>query len=407
VPGGEQDPLSARSRRTQPLARRPAGSEDRLRADVDGPEPGVSVDGRPGGGLNEREDVVEFEPRRDGGHPELLVGVPIKEHEGVVPDVVERVRRRAGDVAVQEPRQELPLGHRSRAPAVVEAGESSDVGFDNVHGSGHGTGGEAMQLKGAVAVVTGASSGIGESTAIALAQRGANVVLAARRLDRLDELADRMERTGGRALAVRCDVEDHEQLRKLRVVTEEAFGPTDILVNNAGVPSRGPFETLPYEQIQRVVQVNLTGVLFGTRAFLPGMLTRRHGHIVNMASLAGRFVAPGAALYSATKHAVVGFSEALNYETEGRNVLVTAVNPGFVATEGFPQGDLPDAIVMKVEKVSNAVIRVLADGIAPEYAVPRWLSPLQAFRVLTPPVYRWGMRRVRSAGATPTAAPEP
>ena len=264
-----------------------------------------------------------------------------------------------------------------------------------------------MQLKGAVAVVTGASSGIGEATAVALAQRGAKVVLAARRSDRLDDLAERIERAGGKALAVRCDVGDHEQLRKLRAITEEAYGPTDILVNNAGVPGGGEFAKLSYEQIQNVVQVNITGVLFGTRAFLPGMLARGHGHIVNMASLAGRFVAPGAAVYSATKHAVVAFSEALNYETEGSHVLVTAINPGFVATEGFPQGGLPGAIVMKPEQIANAVVKVIVGDIAPEYTVPRWLSPLQTFRVLTPPLYRWGMRRVRAVGLKGTSAKEP
>lgn len=264
-----------------------------------------------------------------------------------------------------------------------------------------------MQLKGAVAVVTGASSGIGEATAVALAQRGAKVVLAARRSDRLEELAERIERAGGKALAVRCDVGDHEQLRKLRSITEEAYGPTDILVNNAGVPGGGEFVKLSYEQIENVVRVNITGVLFGTRAFLPGMLNRGHGHIVNMASLAGRFVAPGAAVYSATKHAVVAFSEALNYETEGSDVLVTAINPGFVATEGFPQGGLPGAIVMKPEQIANAVVKVILGDIAPEYTVPRWLSPLQTFRVLTPPLYRWGMRRVRAVGLKGTSAKEP
>jgi NADP-dependent 3-hydroxy acid dehydrogenase YdfG len=263
-----------------------------------------------------------------------------------------------------------------------------------------------MQLKGAVAVVTGASSGIGEATAVALAQRGAKVVLAARRSDRLDELAERIERAGGKALAVRCDVGEAEALRKLRAVTEEAYGPSDILLNNAGVPGGGEFAKLTYEQIQNIVQVNLTGVLFGTRAFLPGMLARGHGHIVNMASIAGRFAAPGAAVYSATKHGVVAFSESLNYETEGSHVLITAVNPALVATEGFPQWHLPRAVVMKPERVAEAVVRVIVEGIAPEYAVPRWLSPLQSFRVLTPPLYRWGMRRVRAAGLRGTKAGE-
>lgn len=251
-----------------------------------------------------------------------------------------------------------------------------------------------MQLKGAVAVVTGASSGIGEATAVALAQRGAKVVLAARRSDRLDDLADRIERAGGRALAVRCDVGDHEQLRKLRAITQEAYGPTDILVNNAGIPGRGAFETLTYEQIQNVVQINLTGVLFGTRAFLPGMLARGHGHIVNVASLAGRFAAPGAAVYSSTKHAVVGFSESLNVSTRHHGVLVTAVNPGFVPTEGFPNMGRPSILSLTPERVAETIVKVVREGIAPEYSIPRWVAPLQAFRVLTPPLYRWAVGRI-------------
>ncbi|MEA2557120.1 MAG: hypothetical protein QOG88_658 [Actinomycetota bacterium] len=405
VPSGEQYRLPSFPRLSQSPARGPACQDDGLRADVDGAEPGVSIDRRAGGRFDQREDIVERKARCDARHAELLVGVPIDEHEGVVPDVVEGVRRRAGNRAVQQGCREFAVRDGPGDPAIIQTGETADVSFDNVHGSGHGTGGWVMQLKGAVAVVTGASSGIGEATAVALAQRGAKVVLAARRSDRLDDLADRIERAGGRALAVRCDVGDHEQLRKLRAVTEEAYGPADILVNNAGVRGSGEFAKQSYEEIQSVVQVNLTGVLFGTRAFLPGMLARGHGHIVNMASIAGRFVAPGAAVYSATKHAVVAFSEALNYETERRHVLVTAVNPGFVATEGFPQGRLPDAIVMKVDRVSDAVIRVVADGIAPEFTVPRWLSPLQTFRVLTPPLYRWGMRRIRAAGIPGTNPP--
>jgi short-subunit dehydrogenase len=248
-----------------------------------------------------------------------------------------------------------------------------------------------------VVVVTGASSGIGEATAIAFAERGARVVVAARRTERLDALADRIERAGGRALATTCDVTEPAQLETLRIVTEEAFGPTDVLVNSAGMRGGGEFTRLAYDDIEQHVRLNVLGVMFGTRAFLPGMLVRGKGHVVNIASLAGRFATPGNAIYGATKHAVVAFSEAMHYETEGRNVHVTAVNPGFVDTEGFPQGDLPDWVVLKMSTVTDAVVKVVREGIAPEYSIPRWLSPLQLFRVATPPVYRWGLRRVRRA----------
>ena len=131
------------------------------------------------------------------------------------------------------------------------------------------------------------------------------------------------------------------------------------------------------------------------------MLTRRHGHIVNVASLAGRFAPPGTAVYTSTKHGVVAFSESLNYDTEPQGVLVTSVNPGLVKTEGFPQTGVPRPFVMRASKVGEAIVRVVRDDIAPELSVPRWLALLQAFRVLTPPLYRWGVRQVRrSAPAT-------
>jgi short-subunit dehydrogenase len=262
-----------------------------------------------------------------------------------------------------------------------------------------------MQLKGSVAVITGASSGIGEAVAVAFAQRGAKVVLAARRKERLDDLSDRIERAGGTALAVRCDVSEPAQLSALPSFVNEAFGPCDILVNNAGIPGGGAFADLTYEQIAKIVNVNVLGVMYGSRAFLPGMIERGRGHIVNVASLAGRFATPGAAVYGASKHAVVAFSESLFYEVERHGVLVTSVNPGFVATEGFTQQDMDPRLVLPMDRVANAVVRVVQEAIAPELSIPRWISPFQAFRVLTPPLYRWGMRRARDIGVKGTKAP--
>jgi NADP-dependent 3-hydroxy acid dehydrogenase YdfG len=262
-----------------------------------------------------------------------------------------------------------------------------------------------VDVKGAVVVVTGASAGIGEATAVALARRGARVVLAARRLDRLESLADRIERAGGSALALRVDVTHPDEVDALPGFVREVYGrPADVLVNNAGVPGGGTIQDLDYEQIRRVVEVNLLGVLYGMRAFLPEMLRRGHGHIVNVASLAGRFAAPGAGLYAATKHAVVAASESAHFDAETRGVRVTAVNPGFVVTEGFPCDGVPGWAVMPVERVADAIVRVVREGIAPELSVPRWVSPLQAFRVLTPPLYRWGVRRARRTGVRATEA---
>lgn len=261
-----------------------------------------------------------------------------------------------------------------------------------------------MRLKGAVTVVTGASAGIGEATALAFAREGAKVVLAARRLERMEALAAAIVGRGGAALAVRCDVGDPDQVKALPAVVQEAFGRCDVLVNNAGIPGGGDFAELSYDQIERVVRVNVLGVMYGTRAFLPAMLKHGRGHIVNVASVAGRFAVPGAAVYTATKHAVVAFSESLNYDTEPHGVPVTSVNPGITATEGFPQSHLDPRLVMEPERIARVIVKVVREGRAPEYTVPRWIGPFQAFRVLTPPLYRWGVRTVRKAGLRATSA---
>ena len=176
-----------------------------------------------------------------------------------------------------------------------------------------------MELRDTVVVITGASSGIGEATAVAFAKRGARVVLVARRIDRLEALAERIERAGGRALAWKGDVTDTAQLEKLPGLVKELTGrPADVLINNAGVPGGGDFTALSHDEIETIVRVNLLGVLHATRAFLPGMIKRGHGHIVNVASLAGRFAPPGAAVYTATKHAVVGADAISASSSRGR-----------------------------------------------------------------------------------------
>ncbi|TMK44814.1 MAG: SDR family NAD(P)-dependent oxidoreductase [Actinobacteria bacterium] len=259
-----------------------------------------------------------------------------------------------------------------------------------------------MDLRGAVAVVTGASSGFGELTSRMLAKEGAAVVLAARRAERLEALAAEIEGRGGRALAVRCDVTEVADLQGLRDRVDEAFGRCDVLINNAGIPGGGRFEDLSLEQIEQVIRVNLLGVLVCTKVFLPMMLDRQRGHIVNVGSLAGRYAAPGASVYSASKHGVVAFSEALYYELAPRGILVTSVNPGFAATEGFPQGRLPSALVMRADRVARVIVDVIKEGRAPEVSVPRGMSLWQAFRVLTPPLYRWGVRTATGRlGTTP------
>ena len=265
-----------------------------------------------------------------------------------------------------------------------------------------------MEIRGAVAVVTGASAGIGRATAVALAREGATVVVAARREDRLHELVSEIERRGGRAVAVRCDVADRKQIETLARQVLAGQGRCDILVNNAGIPGGGPFAELSWEQIERIVAVNYIGVLACTKAFLPSMLEARKGHVVNVASLAGRFAVPGSSVYSSTKHAVVSFSEALHYEVSSRGLLVTAVNPGLVATEGFPHRDALEKgrRVMKPERIAEVIVDVVKRGKAPEVSIPRILAAMQIFRVLTPPLYRFGLARVVRTTIRPTRAGE-
>ena len=267
-----------------------------------------------------------------------------------------------------------------------------------------------MDLTDAVVVVTGASAGIGRATSLAFAARGAKVVVSARRADLLDRLAEEITNAGGTALAVRCDVTDPVEIESLARHVDQAFGRCDALINNAGIPGGGPFAQLSSEQIERVVATNLLGVLRVTKAFLPLLRAGERAHIVNVASLAGRYAVPGASVYSATKHAVVAFSEALSIELEPHGILVTAVNPGLVATEGFPHHDARErrlGRVMPPERVAQAIVRIVQRGTAPERSIPRWLGALQAVRVLTPRLYRIGVRRATRGSLRPTGAAPP
>jgi NADP-dependent 3-hydroxy acid dehydrogenase YdfG len=188
-------------------------------------------------------------------------------------------------------------------------------------------------LSGRVAAITGASSGIGEATAEMLARAGAAVSLAARRTDRIDILAERINGEGGRALSIETDVTDEQQANAFITRTKEELGRLDILINNAGVMLLGPVVGADTSEWRRMIEVNLLGLLYCTHAALPIMGAQGSGHIVNISSVAGRFATLGSAVYNMTKFGVNGFSEALRQEVVAANVKISVVEPGFVDTE--------------------------------------------------------------------------
>lgn len=189
-------------------------------------------------------------------------------------------------------------------------------------------------LEGRVAVITGASSGIGEAVAEGLAEQGVKVALAARREGRLEVLAERIRRAGGQALVHAADVTDRRQVEALVAATVERWGAVHVLVNNAGVMPLSPLADLRVDDWIRMVDVNVKGVLHGLAAVLPVMLEQEDGHIVNIGSLAGRRPFPGGAVYSATKFAVRSLTWGMQLElSAARGIRVTDVQPGVVETE--------------------------------------------------------------------------
>jgi len=197
----------------------------------------------------------------------------------------------------------------------------------------------AERLDGTVALVTGASSGIGAAAALSLAAEGAAVAVAARRKDRLDTLAAAVRERGGTALVLETDVTDEHQASDVVDRTVAEFGRLDTLVNNAGVMLLGPVVGAPITEWQRMVQINVLGLLYCAHAALPHLLRaaedgpRRVADMVNISSVAGRQARNGSGVYNATKHGVGAFSESLRQEVTKRYVRVSLVEPGAVATE--------------------------------------------------------------------------
>jgi NADP-dependent 3-hydroxy acid dehydrogenase YdfG len=196
-----------------------------------------------------------------------------------------------------------------------------------------------QKLKGSVALVTGASSGIGEATALALAEQGATVALAARRQDRIEALAARIGDAGGTALAIPSDVTCQEQAGDLVRQAVQRLGRLDTLVNNAGVMLLGPIVGAPLDEWERMLDLNVKGLLYCAHAALPHLLAaaqdspRNVADMVNVSSVAGRVARNGSGVYNATKWSVGAFSESLRQEVTSRHVRVSLVEPGAVTTE--------------------------------------------------------------------------
>jgi NADP-dependent 3-hydroxy acid dehydrogenase YdfG len=233
------------------------------------------------------------------------------------------------------------------------------------------------RLEGTVALVTGASSGIGEATARVLASHGAAVAIAARRKDRLDALAREIRDAGGRALAVECDVTDQEQAIGLVEETMRELGRLDTVVNNAGVMLLGPIVDAPTSEWDRMVALNIQGLLYVAHAALPHLLSAAEGEprhvadLVNISSVAGRVARLGSGVYNLTKHGVGAFSESLRQEVTQRHVRVSLVEPGAVDTElvSHNRPEIIEAGRKRFEGVERMQSEDIADAIA--YIVTR------------------------------------
>ena len=223
-------------------------------------------------------------------------------------------------------------------------------------------------IEGKVVVITGASSGLGESTARHLAELGATVVLGARRVDRIDALARELTANGQPALAVQTDVTDRVQVQRLVDAAIARFGRIDVMINNAGLMPHSPLERLKIDDWDRMIDVNLKGVLYGIAAALPPMQAQKSGHIINVSSVAGHKVRPGGAVYSATKHAVRALSEGLRQEVKPYNIRTTVISPGAVDTE-LPNSITEPDVAANMRRIYEVAVPADAFARAVAYAM--------------------------------------
>jgi NADP-dependent 3-hydroxy acid dehydrogenase YdfG len=219
-------------------------------------------------------------------------------------------------------------------------------------------------IKDKVVAITGASSGIGEATALACAEAGAKVALAARRADRIEELASRIRADGGEAVAIETDVADEASARAFIEGAREQLGGLHGLVNNAGVMLLGPVEGADTDQWRQMIGVNCLGLLYCTHAAIPIMREEGAGHIVNLSSVAGRMASLGSAVYNMTKWGVGGFSEGLRQEVLHANIRVTIIEPGYVETELQGHNEGNPIVMQAMEKMREQIDPLEASDIA-------------------------------------------
>ena len=214
----------------------------------------------------------------------------------------------------------------------------------------------SSKFKTSTATVRREGGGLGEAAARHLSNRGAKVVLAARRADRLESLARELNREGGEAITFETDVTDADQVRRLVDGAVEAFGRVDVMINNAGIMPQAPLERLKIDEWGRTIDVNIKGVLYGIAAALPHMKEQKSGHVINVSSVAGHKVRAGGVVYAATKHAVRVISEGLRREVKPYNLRTTTISPGAVDTELPGTSSEPDvAEAMRDYYENNAI----------------------------------------------------
>jgi NADP-dependent 3-hydroxy acid dehydrogenase YdfG len=238
------------------------------------------------------------------------------------------------------------------------------------------------RLDGTVALVTGASSGIGEAAALSLAGLGARVAIAARRVDRLEGLAKRIRAAGGEALVIESDVTDEAAARAMVERTVADLGRLDTLINNAGVMLLGPAVEAPLSEWQRMVELNVLGLLYCAHAAMPHLLAaaedspRRVADMVNISSVAGRVPRTGSGVYNLTKHGVGAFSESLRQEVTRRHVRVSLVEPGATATElaGHNRPEVQEGMKQRFANMQRLEAEDIADTIAFIVTRPRHMA---------------------------------